>query len=278
MGKYYREHYSSVYRGIEQAHSIDPPRRSSLPLETLKNRLSHPKIVTSLLPRLKTVTLDEIHLHSGVQGVQVAMLMRRLRTLSSRQTKFIGASATIAKPEEHLSRLMGIDSTDLNLITPDANEMETDGVVHHSFIRPSGIVSQAGTLVNATSLMTHHRRDNLSERPGPEEASSLRRRCVLQTIWRFLGRGTTTLEKTSEQMSTKSEGNGGANILNPTTSLVGPETKEKFPMPRGFRNRSSEGLTRGRSRPRDGGGRPSPGVPRVARQKCVRPLQRRRAV
>lgn len=168
MGKYYREHYPSVYRGIERAHSIDPPRLIISSLETLKNRLSHPKIVNSLLPRLKTVTLDEIHLHSGVQGAQVAMLMRRLRALSSQQAKFIGASATIAKPEEHLSRLMGIDSSELNLITPDANEMETDGVVHHSFIRPSGVVSQAGTLVNATSLMIHHRRDNLSERPGPE--------------------------------------------------------------------------------------------------------------
>jgi hypothetical protein len=168
MGMYYREHYSSVYRGIEQAHSTDPPRLIISSLETLKNRLSHPKIVNSLLPRLKTVTLDEIHLHSGVQGAQVAMLMRRLRTLSSHQTKFIGASATIAKPEEHFSRLMGIDSTELNLITPEADEMEMDGVVHHSFIRPSGVVSQAGTLVNATSLMIHHRRDDLSDRPGPE--------------------------------------------------------------------------------------------------------------
>ena len=45
MGKYYREHYPGVYRGIEQAHSIDPPRLIISSLETLKNRLSHPKIV-----------------------------------------------------------------------------------------------------------------------------------------------------------------------------------------------------------------------------------------
>ena len=44
-------------------------------------------------------------------------------------------------------------------------------------------------------------------------------------------------------MSTRSEGNGGANIQNPTTSLVGPETNEQQYASR-IRNRLSEGLTR----------------------------------
>ena len=44
------------------------------------------------------------------------------------------------------------------LIEPDEKkEMDVDGVVHHSFMRPSGLISQMGVLTNATSLMVHHR-------------------------------------------------------------------------------------------------------------------------
>ena len=173
-----RKHYSSletksVYRGIEDIHGRrrKRPRLVVSSLETLKNRISHPTIVGNLFSRLQTVTIDEVHLQSGVQGAQVAMLMRRIRHLSPNDTTWIGASATIAKPEEHLARLMGIDSSKVMLIEPDEKkEMDVDGVVHHSFMRPSGLISQTGVLTNATSLMVHHRRDDLSKRPGPEQS------------------------------------------------------------------------------------------------------------
>ena len=48
---------------------------------------------------------------------------------------------------------------------PSDDDRVTDGVVHHSFIRPNGIISTAGATVNATSLLLHSRRDDLSDRP-----------------------------------------------------------------------------------------------------------------
>ena len=57
-------------------------------------------------------------------------------------------------------RLFGINSSGVKLIEPLADEMQIDGVVHHAFMRPSGLISQSGVLTNATSLMVHHRRDD----------------------------------------------------------------------------------------------------------------------
>ena len=99
MSKHYRSlDTKSVYRGITRIHAgNNQPRLIVSSLETLKNRISHPTIVGGLFSRLETVTIDEVHLQSGVQGAQVAMLMRRIRQLSPNKTTWIGASATIAK-------------------------------------------------------------------------------------------------------------------------------------------------------------------------------------
>lgn len=160
-------HYEgSVRRGIKRAHARGSgPRLVICTLETLKHRLAHPLIVKRLLRRLQSVTIDEVHLVSGVQGAQVAMLLRRLRQITPRESTWAGASATIAKPEEHLGRLVGESPENLRLVMPSDDDMVTDGVVHHCFIRPNGIISTAGAMVNATSLLLHSRRDDLSERP-----------------------------------------------------------------------------------------------------------------
>ena len=162
---------NSVYRGIQAVRNETFSRLVISSLETLKNRISHPTIVKRLFSRIDTVAFDEVHLQSGVQGAQAAMLMRRMRELCSKDVTWIGASATIAKPEDHLGRLFGINSSGVKLIEPLANEMQIDGVVHHAFMRPSGLISQSGVLTNATSLMVHHRRDNLSVRPGPKQST-----------------------------------------------------------------------------------------------------------
>ena len=173
MGKHYKSlPTSSVYKGIRAVHeqSHTPPRLIISSLETLKNRIGHPVIVRSLFPRIKTVSFDEVHLQSGVQGAQAAMLMRRMGRLCDESLVWIGASATIAKPEDHLGRLFGINSNKIRLIEPLPDEMQIDGVVHHAFMRPSGLISQAGVLTNATSLLVHHRRDDLSKRPGEKQS------------------------------------------------------------------------------------------------------------
>ena len=166
MSKHHKDNHGSVRKGIKNSHPQNGgPRLVICTLETLKRRIAHPLIVKRLLKRLKTVTMDEVHLVSGVQGAQVAMLLRRLGKLTPNDTIWLGASATIAKPEEHLGRLMGINENHVRLIEPELDEMVPDGVVHHTFIRPSGLISHAGALVNSTSLLIHNRRDNLSVRP-----------------------------------------------------------------------------------------------------------------
>jgi superfamily II DNA or RNA helicase len=158
--------HSRVGTGIRSVHnSISKPRLIITSLETLKRRITHPIIVKKLLNRVNSLTIDEVHLVSGVQGAQIAMLLRRLKKLCPEQTVWNGASATIAKPEEHLGRLIGCNHKDINLVIANPEDMEIDGVVHHAFIRPSGIISTSGALVNATSLMIHNRRTDLSIRP-----------------------------------------------------------------------------------------------------------------
>jgi hypothetical protein len=166
MGRHYRSSYPSVRKGIKAVHNGDiKPRLVVSTLETLKRRMAHPLIVKRLLRRVESVTMDEVHLISGMQGAQAAMLLRRLRRLCPSGSYWNGASATIAKPEEHLGRLIGEKSRDIRLVIPKAEDLAIDGVVHHVFIRPSGLISTAGALVNSTSLMIHSRRDDLSDRP-----------------------------------------------------------------------------------------------------------------
>jgi superfamily II DNA or RNA helicase len=175
MGKHYRSLSTNgtVAKGIKAVHTAHtPPRLIISSLETLKNRIAHPIIVNKLFSRIKTVVFDEVHLQSGVQGAQAAMLMRRMKVLCSDNMTWVGASATIAKPEDHLGRLFGIDSNKIKLIEPWSDEMQIDGVVHHAFMRPSGLIAQGGVLSNATSLLVHHRRDNLSIRPGPKQSKN----------------------------------------------------------------------------------------------------------
>ncbi len=64
-----------------------------------------------LLSRLKYVVIDEAHIYRGVFGSHVADVIRRLRRLCARygsQPQFICCSATIANPQEHAERLVGI--------------------------------------------------------------------------------------------------------------------------------------------------------------------------
>lgn len=174
MGKHYHTlPTKSVYKGIESIHDgFMPPRLVISSVETLKNRLSHPTISNKLITRLQSITFDEVHLQSGVQGAQTAMLMRRVGKKCPEGTTWVGASATIAKPENHLSRLFGLNPKSIRLVAPTNDEMQADGVVHHAFFRPNGLVSQAGVLTNATSLLVHHRRDNLSIRPGEKQSQN----------------------------------------------------------------------------------------------------------
>ncbi len=66
---------------------------------------------STFLRRLKYVVVDEAHIYCGVFGSHVANVLRRLRRLCAlygSNPQFICSSATIANPEEHIQRLVGL--------------------------------------------------------------------------------------------------------------------------------------------------------------------------
>jgi len=68
--------------------------------------------VRDFLKNLALVIVDEVHTYTGVFGSNSAFLFRRIRhllSLFSKKAQFIGASATIADTEKHLSKLFGIN-------------------------------------------------------------------------------------------------------------------------------------------------------------------------
>ena len=79
---------------------------------------------------LKSITLDEIHLNSGVQGARVAMLVRRVRHLS---VSILVRLRNNRNAKNHFSRLTGIMEEEIGVVSPISEEMVPDGVVHHLF-------------------------------------------------------------------------------------------------------------------------------------------------
>lgn len=75
----------------------------------LLSNLSNSKVL-SFFNSLSMVIIDEVHTYNGVFGSNAAFLMRRLQSaakLLGRRLQFICASATMAKSEEHLEKLVG---------------------------------------------------------------------------------------------------------------------------------------------------------------------------
>ena len=67
--------------------------------------------------RLRYVVLDESHVYRGVFGSHVANIIRRLRrvcALYGSEPRFVLCSATIANPEEHAERLVGLPFTGIS--------------------------------------------------------------------------------------------------------------------------------------------------------------------
>lgn len=170
------EHYSfyesqnlTVKDGITTVYGEPgaPPSIIVTTLETLNRRLHHPLVIGKLARYLKRVVLDEIHLVEGIPGCHIVRLMDRLRqACHPREILWTGSSATVASPDLHAATVFGVTREDVKIIEPSIDDLTNVGLVHHVFIRPTGMLSFLGTLVNSTSIMLHNRRDKIWERTG----------------------------------------------------------------------------------------------------------------
>ncbi|RJQ40455.1 MAG: DEAD/DEAH box helicase [Dehalococcoidia bacterium] len=73
--------------------------------------LPNHQLWSRFLRHLKFIVLDEAHGYRGVFGSHVAGVMRRLRRLCEyygSSAQFVGCSATIANPGEHIKKLVGL--------------------------------------------------------------------------------------------------------------------------------------------------------------------------
>lgn len=158
----YKEEGLTVHEGIERYYGgpSPPPPIIITTFETLKRRLQHPLFAKAVHDRLASVVVDEIHLVSGLPGGHIASLMHRLQQMAAPRSLVLNAaSATVARPDDHVARVFGVDSRSVEVVAPAAESLEGVGIAHHVFLRPSGLISPLGALVNATSILTHSRRD-----------------------------------------------------------------------------------------------------------------------
>jgi DEAD/DEAH box helicase domain-containing protein len=78
-----------------------------------------------IFQNLTTVVIDEAHTYTGVQGMHVAWIVRRLRRLvefqyNNAQPLFVLSSATIGNPEKHSQNLVG-RSKEFEIISEDGS-------------------------------------------------------------------------------------------------------------------------------------------------------------
>jgi DEAD/DEAH box helicase domain-containing protein len=90
------------------------------------------------LQHLRLVVVDEVHAYTGVFGSNCGFLFRRLRHLCSilgSHPRFVAASATIARPEDHLRLLTGLD---YSIVDDQFNGAHRHPITIHLLNPPAG--------------------------------------------------------------------------------------------------------------------------------------------
>ncbi len=164
----------------KESQRAAPPDILIITTESLNRRLSDPAFQSLFgddkftIPTL--VMLDEIHLYTGVNGAQVALLVRRLlqrlrlaaETLGRRQAPVVvGLSATIREPVNHLCRLTGLAPNAVihEQVDPATDRTRQAGAEHYIFVRPGLEEPQPlSTLARAAQCLAHTMRQ-----PGDRE-------------------------------------------------------------------------------------------------------------
>ena len=151
------------YISSSQAYGLDKPASIiACGVESFRRRLRIPEVVEGLTKGLRRIVWDEIHLSSGIQGAHHSKIVSRCRQMiykNNATLNFIGVSATIAEPRNHVESIAGIHANLVEHI--DSEKMNRDSpmsMMHHIMIRPRKGTPLNGALVDITSSVTHQRR------------------------------------------------------------------------------------------------------------------------
>lgn len=99
--------------------------------------------------------LDEVHTYAGTHGAQVANLLRRWRSDLAAPPHIVGLSATLADPVGFFSDLVGLPTSNISVIAPEAHEMREIGREYFLALRgdPASQTSLLSTTIQTSMLL-----------------------------------------------------------------------------------------------------------------------------
>lgn len=101
------------------------------------------------------VLMDEVHTYEGRHGAQVAYLMRRWQEVLKRRLRFVGLSATLREASEFFAALTGCPRNFVDEVSPQANEIESEGAEYLIALRgdPVSRTALLSTTIQTTMLL-----------------------------------------------------------------------------------------------------------------------------
>ena len=101
------------------------------------------------------VLLDEIHTYSGTHGAQVANLIRRWLAAMESPGHVVGLSATLADPSGFFCELIGVETGNVNVVSPGEDQMYEAGREYLLALRgdPASQTALLSTTIQTTMLL-----------------------------------------------------------------------------------------------------------------------------
>lgn len=159
---------SGVLALTREELAMSPPDVLFLSLEMLNREMCNPRWQAAFgmrrgagrAPRL--LLLDEVHAHQGLQGAQVAWVLRRWRHWSKVAALHVtGLSATLREAPQHLARVAGLSPSQTVEFRPapglgEDGEMEAEGAEYNLAVKgdPAAGASLLATSIQAGMLLT----------------------------------------------------------------------------------------------------------------------------
>jgi len=136
-----------------------PPDIMLSTTESLNRQLANPGNLKAFGIRpstLELILLDELHIYEGTTGAQNAYLFRRLRHSLGRRPLWVALSATLRGPGEFLSQCVNVPSSQVQVISPDSNQLEEMGAEYLLAVRhdPASGTGTLSTTIQTAMLLT----------------------------------------------------------------------------------------------------------------------------